>query len=238
MPLITGMRGTLALATLRRTPARTVLAILGIAVAAALLLDMVMLATGMRESFRSLLLTRGYQLRVSPKGTLPFDSEATIDGAGAIIAALRANSDITAVSPSLGTTLAMPGSTLPSVFTLGLEPDVQGDYALDRGDDLPLPQQVTPNDQPLAAVVNRSFLMRTGRRLGDTLTVSAGLDAQLRTAARSRRLQLRGEARFFYVPEETPVLALPLAEVRRLLGPAYRDRMSLAMAGLGGPSHA
>ena len=231
MPLITGMRGTLALATLRRTPARTVLAILGIAVAAALLLDMVMLATGMRESFRSLLLTRGYQLRVSPKGTLPFDSEATIDGAGAIIAALRANPDITAVSPSLGTTLAMPGSTLPSVFTLGLEPDVQGDYALDRGEDLPRPGQTTSDDQPLAAVVNRSFLTRTGRRLGETLTVSAGLDAQLRTAARSRRLQLRGEARFFYVPEETPVLALPLAEVRRLLGPAYRDRMSLAMAG-------
>ena len=75
---------------------------LGIAVAAALLLDMVMLATGMSESFRSLLLTRGYQLRVSPKGTLPFDSEATIDGAGAIVRALRANPDIKAVSPSLG----------------------------------------------------------------------------------------------------------------------------------------
>ena len=102
------MRTTLAWATLRRHPARTTLAVLGIAVAAALLLDMVMLATGMRTSFRALMLTRGYQLRIAPKGTLPFDSEATIDGADAIVAALRANPAIKAVSPSLGTTLAMP----------------------------------------------------------------------------------------------------------------------------------
>jgi len=132
------MRTTLALATLRRHPARTMLAVLGIAVAAALLLDMVMLATGMSESFRSLLLTRGYQLRVSPKGTLPFDSEATIDGATAIVQALRANPDIKAVSPSLGTTLALPGQTFPSVFTLGLESDVQGDYVLEAGRDMPV----------------------------------------------------------------------------------------------------
>jgi len=221
------MRATLAFATLRRHPARTVLAVLGIAVAAALLLDMVMLATGMRESFRSLLLTRGYQLRVSPKGTLPFDSEATIDGATAIVAALRANPDITAVSPALGTTLALPGQAFPSVFTLGLEADVQGDYVLEAGRDMPV---TAGPSAPLPAVVNRTFLVRTGTRLGDTLTVAAGIDAQLRTAARNRVVVLTGEGRFFYVPAETPVMALPLPDVRTLLGPEYRDRMSVAMA--------
>ncbi|GAB1344369.1 ABC transporter permease [Gemmatimonas sp.] len=221
------MRTTLAFATLRRHPARTMLAVLGIAVAAALLLDMVMLATGMRESFRSLLLTRGYQLRVSPKGTLPFDSEATIDGASAIVAALRANPDITAVSPALGTTLALPGQAIPSVFTLGLEADVQGDYVLEAGRDMPV--SAGPG-VALAAVVNRAFLVRTGKRLGDTLTVASGIDAQLRTAARNRVVVLTGEGRFFYVPAETPVMALPLPDVRALLGPAYRDRMSVAMA--------
>lgn len=225
------MRFTLAQATLRRHPTRTLLAILGIAVAAALLLDMVMLATGMRESFRSLLLTRGYQLRVSPKGTLPFDSEATIDGATAIVAALRANPAITAVSPALGATLTLPDSALPSVFTLGLESDVQGDYALEQGGDLPPPSAMRQTADPLPAVASRAFLDRSGHRLGDTLTVTSGLDAQLRTAARRRLIVLRGEGRFFYVPNETPVLALPLAAVRQLLGPAYHDRMSVAMAG-------
>ena len=223
------MRFMMAWATLRRHPARTALAILGIAVAAALLLDMVMLATGMSESFRSLLLTRGYQLRVSPKGTLPFDSEATIDGADAIVRALRANPDIKAVSPSLGATLTVDGSNIPSAFTLGLERDVQGDYTVESGTD------ITPADSARTAplpriVVSAMFLTRAGRQVGDTITVSSGLDAQLRTAARSNRVVIGGVGRFIYVPGETPVMALDLALLRRLLGPVYRDRMSLAMA--------
>ena len=223
------MRVTLAAATLTRHPARTALAVLGIAVAAALLLDMVMLATGMRESFRSLLLTRGYQLRVSPKGTLPFDSEATIDGATAIVSALRANPEIVAVSPGLGATLGLPSQRIPSVFSLGLESNVQGDYALDAGRDMPVSDTLAVG-VPVPVVVNRAFLIRTGRALGDTLTVAAGIDAQLRTAARARVVRLTGEGRFFYVPGETPVMALPLTVVRSLLGPEYRDRMSVAMA--------
>lgn len=220
----------LAWATLRRHPVRTSLAVLGIAVAAALLLDMVMLATGMRESFRALLLTRGYQLRVSPKGTLPFDSEATIDGATQIVTTLRANPAIKAVSPVLGATLSLPSAPFPSVFTLGLEQDVQGDYVIEGGRDLPAPPLAIAADAPLPAVVNRTFLLRSGRRLGDTLTVAAGLDAQLRTAARTRVIRVVGEGRFFYVPSETPLVAVPLTALRQLLGPTSHDRLSLAMA--------
>jgi putative ABC transport system permease protein len=201
------------------------LAIVGIAVAAALLLDMVMLATGMSNSFRSLLLARGYQLRIAPKGTLPFDSEATIDGAGAIITALRASPDIKAVSPILGATLALPASGVPTTFALGIEPSVQGDYTVELGADL------TDGDGAIVhAVVSRTFLQRSGHRLGDTITIAAGIDAQLRTAARTRRAVLDGEARFYYVPNETPVLALSLPVLRAMLGAAFRDRMSLAMA--------
>ncbi len=219
------MRLTLAYATLRRTPARTLLAILGIAVAAALLLDMVMLATGMSESFRSLLLTRGYQLRIAPKGTLPFDSEATINGAGSIVRALRASSDISAVSPILGATLALPSSGVPTTFALGLERAVQGDYTIERG------VNFSDRDSAIIHVVaSRTFLQRSGHQLGDTITIAAGIDAQLRTAARNRRAVLAGEARFFYIPNETPVIALALPTLRSMLGPSYADRMSMAMA--------
>ena len=219
------MRVTLATAALRRHPARTLLAVIGIAVAAALLLDMVMLATGMSTSFRSLLLTRGYQLRVAPKGTLPFDSEATIDGGQALVAALRASPEITAVSPVLGSTFALPGASIPSTFALGLEPGVQGDYELQAGTDFTLADGAI-----IDAVASPMFLTRTGRQLGDTITVAAGLDAQLRTAASTRRVVLRGAGRFFYVPNETPVLALPLPAVRAMLGPSATDRLSLLMA--------
>ena len=227
------MRFLMASATLRRHPARTTLAMLGIAVAAALLLDMVMLATGMSESFRSLLLTRGYQLRVSPKGTLPFDSEATIDGAGAIVRALRANPDIKAVSPSLGATLTIDDSRIPSAFTLGLEREVQGDYTLEAGTDITRADSAagTSAVAPLPRiVVSQTFLTRAGRAVGDTITISSGLDAQLRTAARLSRVVIGGMGRFIYVPGETPVMALDLALLRQLLGPSFRDRMSLAMA--------
>lgn len=219
------MRMTLATAALRRNPARTVLAIFGIAVAAALLLDMVMLATGMSESFRSLMLSRGYQLRIAPKGTLPFDSEATIDGANAIVVALRASPTIVAVSPILGATLALPNGYMPSTFALGLETDVQGDYELQRGTDVAMADGAI-----IDGVASGTFLDRTKTRIGDTITVAAGLDAQLRTAARTRRVIIRGEGRFFYVPTETPVLALPLPSLRAVLGSAFTDRMSLAMA--------
>ncbi len=223
------MRLMMAWATLRRHPARTTLAVLGIAVAAALLLDMVMLATGMSESFRSLLLTRGYQLRVSPKGTLPFDSEATIDGAGAIVRALRANPDIKAVSPTLGSTLTIDRSRIPSAFTLGLERDVQGDYTIEAGSDITHADSGTTAPLP-RIVVSQTFLTRAGHAIGDTITISSGLDAQLRTSARSSRVVIGGMGRFIYVPGETPVIALDLALLRQLLGPSYRDRMSLAMA--------
>lgn len=65
------MRAALAQASLIRHRARTMLAVLGVAVATAMLLDMVMLATGMRESFRELILSKGFDIRLTPKGTLP-----------------------------------------------------------------------------------------------------------------------------------------------------------------------
>jgi putative ABC transport system permease protein len=104
---------------------------------------------------------------------------------------------------------------------------VQGDYQIQQGQDMvehPGPAAVVDG------IASRMLLERLGARIGDTITVAAGLDAQLRTAARSRRVVLRGEGRFFYVPAETPVLALPLPDVRAVLGEAFRDRMSLAMA--------
>src|SRR5215210_6680606 len=88
-----------------RHRSRTLLAILGVAIAAAMLLDMVMLATGMRESFRELLLSRGFELRLSPKGTLPFDTDATIAGVSGIVATLRSNPDIREISPVLGSSI-------------------------------------------------------------------------------------------------------------------------------------
>ena len=74
--------------SLVRHPLRAVLSVTGIAISAAMLLDMVMLSGGIEKSFSDLLLARGYQIRITPKGTLPFDTEATLNGAGRLVATL------------------------------------------------------------------------------------------------------------------------------------------------------
>ena len=66
-----------ALRDLLRHRARTALSLLGVAIATALLLDMVLLSGGIERSFGQLLVSRGFQLRVSPRGTLPFDTDAS-----------------------------------------------------------------------------------------------------------------------------------------------------------------
>src|SRR3982750_3510944 len=133
----------LAWATLTRHRARTLLAVLGVAVSAAMLLDMVMLSSGMRASFRDLLLSRGFQLRIAPKGTLPFDTDATIDNVSGILTLLKRNPQVETVSPVLGSTIHVPvHGRVVSSATLGIDPKVQGDYELVAGSDPVSPDQL------------------------------------------------------------------------------------------------
>lgn len=130
------MIARLALAALTRRRTRTALTIAGVAVAAAMLLDMVMLGSGMRESFRGFIDQQGFQLRLAPRGTMPFDSEATVGGATALVAALRADPDIARVGPVLGGKHFVSVDTgVVAGFLLGIDPTAQGDYRLEAGRD-------------------------------------------------------------------------------------------------------
>ncbi|HET9002653.1 MAG TPA: ABC transporter permease [Gemmatimonadaceae bacterium] len=215
------MIGRLVVASLTGHRARTLLAIAGVAVSAALLLDMVMLSSGMRESFRSLLTSRGFDLRVAPKGTLPFDTEATIADAAATVAALRESPDIVTVAPVLGGTIHLPrgGGTAISSVALGLDPAAQGDYVLLDGLD-PRDGEIVANDALLAA---------SGHQPGDTLTIAGGYDPQLRRFDASRRVRISGRVRFVYLARDQRAAAMPLAAMQALGGPTRRDRVSLMM---------
>ncbi|HEX5438883.1 MAG TPA: FtsX-like permease family protein [Gemmatimonadaceae bacterium] len=215
------MRLTLALASLRRNTSRTLLAILGVTIAAAMLLDMVMLSTGLRESFRELLLSRGFQLRLAPKGTLPFDTDATIAGAARIIAALRANPGVETISPVLGSSVHVPvDSGAVSSFALGNMPAVQGDYDLLRGHD------PTAGN---ALVANAEFLRAAHAQVGDTIMVAAGYSPQLRSAVHEQRFVITGEARFIYLSSGEPAVDMPLNTLQQMTGNASDDRVSLLM---------
>ena len=215
------MRLQLAVLSLRRHVSRTLLALLGVAVSAAMLLDMVMLATGMRESFTSLLGRNGFTIRVSPRGTLPFDSEATIARAAEAASAMQRVAGVTAVAPVLGATIHVLGAGDPvTSFALGIEPAVQGDYEMLAG------------SEPLAAdalVASDALLRATGKTIGDTLDVTVGFDPQLRTYTERRRLVISGRARFQYLSEEDRAVAMRLATVQAMGGRGRADRASLFM---------
>ena len=211
----------LVVASLSGHRARTLLAVAGVAVSAALLLDMVMLSSGMRESFRSLLTSRGFELRVAPKGTLPFDTEATIADASATATALRESPDIAAVAPVLGGTIHLPrvDGTATSTAALGVDPQLQGDYVLLGGHE--------PGNTEIVA--NDALLTASGHRVGDTLTIAGGYDPQLRRFASVRQVTIAGRARFVYLSRGQRAAAMPIAALQALGGPMRRDRASLMM---------
>jgi putative ABC transport system permease protein len=215
------MRAALAQASLIRHRSRTLLAVLGVAVAAAMLLDMVMLATGMRESFRELLLSRGFELRLAPRGTLPFDTDATIPGVGAITAILRTNPDIREISPVMGGSIHVRvGNRDVSGSVLGIDPTVQGDYQLLSGRD------PTTAD---AIVVNDHLLERLGARVGDTISVATGYDPQTRTYSGQRRLVITGRVEFIYGAAEQSSSAMRRETLESMSDVSKRDRASLFM---------
>jgi putative ABC transport system permease protein len=194
---------------------------LGVAVATAMLLDMVMMSSGLRESFRELLLSRGFQLRLAPRGTLPFDTDATIENVSGITARLRANPDVEIISPVLGATIHVPVSgRVVTSSSLGVDPRVQGDYELLSGKD------------PLAAneiVANDDFLRETRARVGDTLEVSTGYNPQLRTYSGTRRLVIAGRARFIYGASNQLATAMQISTLQEMGGQSRRDDASLFM---------
>ena len=218
------MRGIAwGLKSLRRRRLRTALSLAGIAVAAAMLLDMVMLSGGIDKSFADLLLGRGYQMRLTPKGTLPFDTEATMAGASAIVAALRRDPAVEAAGAVLGTSLH--GRTADSTVTLvgyGIEPQAQSLYQVTAGRDL------APDDTA-GILLSAPAARLLGAGLGDSVTLVGRLDPQLVTAAVGRRLAVRGMVRWLYDARGQASVGTVLPVMQRLSRLAAEDRASIIL---------
>ncbi|HEU5169069.1 MAG TPA: FtsX-like permease family protein [Gemmatimonadales bacterium] len=209
--------------SLRRHPLRTALSLAGIAVASAMLLDMVMLSGGIERSFERLLLGRGFQIRVSPKGTLPFDTEASIAGVTPLVRDLRADPAVAAAGPVLGASLyAARGDSLLPLFGYGIDPAAQGLYALTAGADL------APADTS-GVILSRPAAAAFGVAPGDTLRILGGLDPQLAGAAAERRLVVRGLVRWIYDYRGQRSAGLVLPLMQRLSDAVRDDRASFVM---------
>ena len=198
------------LKTLFRRRGRTLLALAGIAVSAALLLDMTMLASGLTLSFGELLGVSGYALRVTPKGILPFDSDAAIaDGAG-VARRIAAVDGVRAVAPVLGAQfrLVRGDSAGPPMFTVGIDPRSEFLYRVVRG------RQPGPGELIVSAPLARELRVEPG----DTVSLAGELDVTLGRARATRRFRVSGVGDFLYDYAGEHSLAMPLAEAQSATG--------------------
>jgi len=214
---------TWGLKNLARQPLRTGLSLIGIAVAAAMLLDMVMLSGGIDRSFSDMLLRRGFQMRLTPKGTLPFDTEATIGGVSDIVAALRRDPAVAAAGAVLGTSVyGRTPDALVTLFGYGIEPEAQSLYEVTGGRDL------TSADSS-GVVLSEAAARLLGASIGDTVTLVGRLDPQVVTAAVGRRLVVRGLVRWLYDYRGQPSVGTVLPLMQSLSRQAAADRASLIL---------
>ncbi len=213
--MITGI-----LRNLRRHPVRSGLAIGGIAVAAALLLDMVLLSSGMEISFERLVLARGYQIRVSPKGTLPFDTEATLADAGELVRSIRDDPGVVRAGAILGTTVFVRSAdSLVPLTGYGFDPRAQGLYELQTGSDL------TPDDS-IGILLGDEAARVLGLAPGDTVTVEGQLDPLAGLARTERLLVVRGAVRWLYDARDQLSLGTTLGTMQQLSAARGEDRAS------------
>ena len=208
---------------LRYRPLRTLLTVAGVAVATAMLADMLMLGGGIRQSFGDLLESRGYELRVSPKGTLPFDTEATIPGFAGLRDSVAGVPGVERIAPvlalSVGAHVEDGGTADPDGTTrtlvLGLDPDNRSLYNLVEG------------DRPRRGEVLMDF------RLAEALGADPGDSLHLATASgiaawgRSASARVSGTGDFVFATVRDMPVAMPLEDLQGLAG--LDDQVSFAM---------
>jgi putative ABC transport system permease protein len=184
-----------------------------------MLLDMLMLSQGIRESFRELFATSEYSVRVTPAGTLPFQTDATLRDVDALSRRLAEAPEVAGVTPVLGSNLLAAGDSV-RVFALGVEPDRQGVYRLLEGRSPSAPDELLVGGQvseALAVGIGDTLRLRTGAFLGG----AAGPRASART------FRVVGRAEFLYASAEERPVAVPLGALGELTG--REDRASFLM---------
>ena len=208
---------------LRHRPLRTLLTVAGVAVATALLADMLMLGGGIRRSFGDLLESRGYELRVSPKGTLPFDTEATISGFAGMRNGIAKVPGVERIAPVLALSAGVEvegGGTAGSrdatrTLVLGLDPDNRGLYDLVEGD--------APGRGEV--LMDARLAEALGGGPGDTLRLATASGIAAWGMSASARVSGTGD--FAFATARDMPLAMPLEDLQRLAG--LDDRISFAM---------
>ena len=127
------MMARVALRNVLRHRLRSAFTVAALAIAVALLADMLMLSGGMEKTFYRVLSSVGYEVRVCPRGTLPFSTDAVIAESTRITQAMDNDARVERWLRVLGTTLYTDSTSL---FAMGIDGREQSLYRVVRGNDL------------------------------------------------------------------------------------------------------
>jgi putative ABC transport system permease protein len=181
---------TLSWLTLVRQPARSALAILGVAAVGALLFDMLLLSRGLVLSFRDLLDRAGFDIRVLATDAPPF-SGPLLTGATALSQALSRLPEVESVlqlrlrDAELAVPATAAGAKSPAaadtssrlvrddgVQFIGVDPQARSMWTMVSGQDLPRASGAIP-----ALVINRNIAQDAGLGPGSRVALRCAGDA-------------------------------------------------------------
>ena len=162
---------------------RSAFTVAALAIAVALLADMLMLSSGMEKTFYRVLASVGYEVRVCPRGTLPFATDAVVFESARVTRALEKQARVERWLRVLGTTLYADSTSL---FAMGIDGRDQSLYRVVRGSDL-----VDGNSSKTPVLLNENAAAALGVDVGD--------EVLLQTAAPGLSLDARAERRDFVV---------------------------------------
>ncbi|HVP38563.1 MAG TPA: FtsX-like permease family protein [Candidatus Saccharimonadales bacterium] len=225
----------LAARNLVRSRTRTLLLWLGISVSGALLYDMVMLAGGLAASFEAAVRDMSFELRLAPRGVLPFTADAALRDGSRVLAVVRSDPRVARALGFYGTTLywRRPGSAGP----------LRAAFVMACAEPAPEVFRVAAGRLDAAAVrggvlINRHLARAAGVGVGDTLEIAAPPDAQVQRQAREVRLPVAavGDFRFDTATQNSCMLPTELAQALR--GVRAEDPLSLVTVRLRRPADA
>jgi putative ABC transport system permease protein len=219
---------------------RTLLCVLGVAVTGGLLFDMSLLANGLQASILSILNEMGYDIRLAPKGTLPFETEATIPNAHRIMEEVARHPKVKFTSALFGATLYLqkrPSAKPFAVYALAMDKNAEREFRHLDGKGL------SGGDPHYASgrfdgawtgelIINRRLAEREKLRLGDKVILSPFYNAQLRTMQNPRPYIVRGVADFRFDLRQQYTVALHVSEAQDMKGKANEDGVSLILVEL------
>ncbi len=175
---------TLSWLTLIRQPARSALAILGVAAVGALLFDMLLLSRGLVLSFRDLLDRAGFDIRVLATDAPPFsgplltDATALSQALGRLpevesVLQLRLR-DVELANPTTAATAKAPAAADASsrlgredaLQFIGVDPQARSMWTMVSGEDLPRTSGTMP-----ALVINRNIAQEAGLAPGSHIAL-------------------------------------------------------------------